>query len=130
MLVCMINCVFEDGDKANLRHAVADAVVIKDGKILMVKRSAKLIADPGKWALPGGFMSRDESVIECVEREVYEETGWKVKGTTLFSITDRPEDPGSDRQNICFTYFCEATEKTGKPDWETEELQWLSLIHI
>jgi len=30
----MINCEFENGDKASLRHVVVDNLVLKDGKIL------------------------------------------------------------------------------------------------
>jgi bifunctional NMN adenylyltransferase/nudix hydrolase len=60
-----------------------DAVLICGGHILMVKRRA----EPGKglWALPGGYLNAntDKSVIDCVLRELREETGIKVPAPVL-----------------------------------------------
>lgn len=54
-----------------------DAVVFGfDGKalhILLIERG--LEPYKGSWALPGGFMKIDETVEECVARELKEETG-------------------------------------------------------
>ena len=51
----MINCKFEDGNKANLRHVVLDAIILKDDSVLMVKRTKKL-KEGGKWGLVGGYL--------------------------------------------------------------------------
>jgi len=34
----------------------------------------------GKWEFPGGKMMKNESIIESIEREIYEELSIKVKG--------------------------------------------------
>jgi ADP-ribose pyrophosphatase YjhB (NUDIX family) len=81
----MINCTFENGNKANLRHTVVDTIVIKDGKILLVKRNKKLI-EGGKWGLTGGYMELNETIVEAAKREVYEESGWEIKDLTLIAI--------------------------------------------
>ena len=49
------------------------AVVIKDGKVLLVKRGV----DPNKglWAIPGGSLKLGETLQEGAEREIMEETG-------------------------------------------------------
>lgn len=49
------------------------AVVISDGKVLLVKRGK----DPGRgyWAIPGGGVELGESLAEAAEREIKEETG-------------------------------------------------------
>jgi 8-oxo-dGTP diphosphatase len=49
------------------------AVVIKDGKVLLVKRGV----DPkkGLWAIPGGSLKLGETLQEGAEREIMEETG-------------------------------------------------------
>ena len=58
--------------------------VIKDKKILLVKeRSNK------KWTLPGGWADVCESGKEGIEREVFEESGFKVNATKLVTIKDR-----------------------------------------
>jgi 8-oxo-dGTP diphosphatase len=125
----MINCEFEDGGKVSLRHAVVNSLVLKDNKILLVKRSAKLL-EGGKWGLAGGFMDRDETLKEAAEREIFEETGWRVKNIQLLTIIDKPSSQREDRQNISFVYFCTATEKTGEADWESDEQKWFPLTEL
>lgn len=122
----MINCKFENGGKANLRHVVVDTLVLKDGKILLVKRHKKL-SESEKWGLAGGFMERNERIVEAAAREVLEETGWTVKDMTLMRVIDNPSRPAEDRQNIAFIYFGAAAKKTGEADWESHEQKWFDL---
>lgn len=122
----MINCEFEDGGKANLRHAVVNSLVLKDGKVLLVKRSAKML-EGGKWALAGGFVDLDETLKQAAAREILEETGWSVKDIQLLTIIDNPVSQREDRQNISFVYFCNAVEKIGEADHESDEQKWFDL---
>ncbi len=122
----MITCKFEEYGEALLRHAVVDAILVKDDKLLLVKRSKKLI-EGGKWALPGGYIDRDESIREAIKREVLEETGYQVKNTILFTITDDIKGVKKDRQNISFVFICQIGELVSKPDWEVEEARWFEL---
>jgi 8-oxo-dGTP pyrophosphatase MutT (NUDIX family) len=65
------------------------AAVIWDShrqKILLTRR-----ADNGKWCLPGGGMESGESAAEAVEREVFEETGLRVRPTRLIGIYTSPD---------------------------------------
>lgn len=119
----MIKCTFENGNENSLRHAVVDNLVLKDGKILLVKRTGKIL-EGNKWGLVGGFVERDETLEGAVKREVTEETGWEVKNIKLLKINDSPNRPKEDRQNIAFVYTCEVTKKTGKADWESDEQKW------
>ena len=125
----MINCEFENGDKVLLRHVVVDNLVIRDNKILLVKRIGKLL-EGGKWGLVGGFVERDETIKEAAEREILEETGYKVKEITLLRIIDSPNRPAEDRQNISFVNFCVASEKVGVPDNESEKQEWFDLSSL
>lgn len=58
-----------------------DAVVVQSGHVLLVKRGAA----PGKglWALPGGFVNQNESLLESAIRELLEETKLKVAKNVL-----------------------------------------------
>jgi len=123
----MITCTFEDGSKASLRHAIIDALVLKENRILLVKRSEKLSKEPGKWAVVGGFVNRDENLRQTAEREIREETGYKVKDITFLYVSDKTNAPGDDRQNIKFVFFCTAVEKEGEHDWEESETKWFDL---
>jgi 8-oxo-dGTP diphosphatase len=122
----MLTCKFENGYEASLRHAVVDALVLRGSEILLVKRTGKLL-EGGKWALPGGYVERDETLKMAVAREIKEETGFTVSDITLLTIRDNPDRPKEDRQNISFVYFCAATESNGNSDWEVDDLQWFPL---
>jgi ADP-ribose pyrophosphatase YjhB (NUDIX family) len=125
----MINCAFENGNPASLRHVVADVLVLKDNKLLMVKRAAKML-EGGKWGLVGGFAERDELVVETAAREVLEETGWQVTNLKLLTINDQSNRPGEDRQNVAFVFFGQATAKTGEPDDESDDQQWFGFDEL
>lgn len=59
----------------------ADAIVIKSGHVLLIKRKFH----PGKdlLALPGGFLKQDETLETCAIRELKEETGIRVDKPVL-----------------------------------------------
>jgi len=72
----------------------ADAVVIsfngKSLEILLIQRGIEPYK--GCWALPGGFMKMDETIEQCTERELEEETSLKgvyLKQFGCFSTVDR-----------------------------------------
>lgn len=124
----MITCQFEDGNKASLRHAIVHPLVINENnQILLVRRAPKLL-EGGKWSFPSGFVDRDETLEECVKREVMEEAGWEVKVISLISVVDNPNRPNDgERQNICFNYLCKPVKKVGESDWEVTEQKWFDL---
>lgn len=73
-----------------------DAVVVQSGHILLVKRGDM----PGKglWALPGGFLNQEETMLDGAIRELKEETKIKVpvpvlkgsiKGSKTFDAPNR-----------------------------------------
>jgi ADP-ribose pyrophosphatase YjhB (NUDIX family) len=59
--------------------------VFQDEKILLVKE----INDGGKWTLPGGWVDVNEPPSYAVEKEVREESGFKVKAQRLVMVLDR-----------------------------------------
>lgn len=62
-------------------HVTVDTVVIQSGHVLLVKRKAQ----PGKglFALPGGFISHDERLVNAAIRKLKEETKIKVPAPVL-----------------------------------------------
>jgi ADP-ribose pyrophosphatase len=58
-------------------RAAVGAVVIEEGRILLVKR--KYPPQKGKWAIPGGSVNLGETLQAAAEREVMEETGLIIK---------------------------------------------------
>jgi 8-oxo-dGTP diphosphatase len=51
----------------------------RDGKFLMLKRSLTDSFQPGLWECPGGRVHDNETFIESLVRECYEETGLTVE---------------------------------------------------
>jgi len=58
----------------------------KREKVLLTQR-----ADNGRWCLPGGGMDSGESVAQACEREVWEETGLRVRLTRLVGVYSNPD---------------------------------------
>jgi 8-oxo-dGTP diphosphatase len=58
-------------------RAAVGAVVMRGGKVLLVKRSNA--PQKGKWAIPGGSVKLGETLKEAAEREIMEETGLTIK---------------------------------------------------
>jgi 8-oxo-dGTP pyrophosphatase MutT (NUDIX family) len=54
--------------------------VIHDGRgrIFVQRRSETRSLFPGAWDLVGGHLEPGEEILDCLEREVGEETGWSV----------------------------------------------------
>lgn len=59
-----------------------DAVVTQSGHVLLIER--KFAPGKGLWALPGGFLNQEERILDCVIRELKEETKIKVPVPVLY----------------------------------------------
>lgn len=70
------------------------AVVVDEdkGKVLVLKRSKKEKFHTGAYDLPGGHMDKGESVAECLEREIKDETGLKVEVGNILAIREYPKE--------------------------------------
>jgi len=126
----MIICIFENNNKASLRHVTLNAIVIKDNQVLLGKRgtlNGKPILESGKWGLLGGFFERDENLVQAVKREVMEESGWKIEDLQLLRINDNPQRPKEDRQNVDIIFFAKAIQQVKTFDEEIKELKWFDL---
>jgi 8-oxo-dGTP diphosphatase len=88
-------------NKPSQLKVAVDAIVFgyskQDGvSVLLIQR--KYEPFKGQWAIPGGFISEDESLEEAVERELFEETGIKVNYLEqLYTFGEPKRDP---RQRI------------------------------
>ena len=125
----MINCTFETGSRASLRHVVVHAVVERDGALLLVRRAPHLL-EGDKWGLPGGFLDRDESLSDGVLRELREETGWDGQVSALMRINSRPDRPREDRQNVAFDFVVTPLRRVGEPDGESPAVEWVPIDRL
>lgn len=63
----------------------SSAIILKDNKILLIRRSNYTPAFPKHWACPGGRAEPNESPEQNVIREVKEEINLEFKPTKLFA---------------------------------------------
>lgn len=106
----------------------ADAVVITQNeprKVLLIERGGEPFK--GCWAFPGGFMNMDETLEECVVRELKEETGLvvtEVKPIGSYSRVDR--DPRGRTITIAYLILVEE-ELPVKGQDDAKQAKWWPL---
>ena len=106
------------GRHAN-RGVSIDAVVIRDGRILLIKRGSEPYR--GMWALPGGYVEWDESVEDTVRREVKEETGLEVADMKLIGVFSRPCRHPKQTINIAYLVNADGEAKAGD---DAADIDW------
>jgi ADP-ribose pyrophosphatase YjhB (NUDIX family) len=106
----------------NNRGTSIDAVIIKEDKILLIKRGANPFK--GFWALPGGYVEWDESVEDAVKREVQEELGVIIESSRLIGVYSKPERHPKQVINMAHAVSISGTPTAGD---DALESQWFSL---
>src|ERR1700733_9281014 len=62
-------------------------VVVRGADVLLIRRGREPML--GAWSLPGGVLEVGETTAEGVAREVWEETGLKVRPVEMIATLDR-----------------------------------------
>ena len=108
--------------------------VIKDGKVLMIQRNEEECPEAHlKWELPGGKVNFDETPQKSVERELYEETGVKVKVNNLLPNVQVNywEYPCGRQQTLVFCFVCEFMEENPvDKDHQVGKITWVPLEKV
>ena len=83
----------------------ADALVVCGGHILLIERGGEY--GRGLYALAGGFLDQNETLLECALRELYEETGLVIDQNTLNAqhTFDAPDRSARGRTVTTVFYF-------------------------
>lgn len=76
------------------------AVVLRDDAILLIRRGREPLL--GAWSLPGGALELGEAMAEGVVREIFEETGIRVRPVEIVATLDRIVR--DDQQRVRFHY--------------------------
>ncbi|MCX8206040.1 MAG: NUDIX hydrolase [Candidatus Micrarchaeota archaeon] len=109
-----------------MRRIAADAVILRKGSILLVKR--KNAPFRGMLALPGGMLGQGETLEECVVRETREETGLLVRPTRLIGIYSSPKrDP---RGTVSAVFACTVAGGRLKAGSDASSVQWVRLRQL
>lgn len=90
----------------------ADTVIVIDGNLLLVKRKNKPYQ--GMWVFAGGKVEADETVEECLHREVREETNLTIYSKKLLGVYSKPDrDPRGRTIAVAYLCFCKGTAWAG-----------------
>jgi len=122
-------------------HEVAiTAIIVKDGKYLITRRSANKKRFPSMWTVPGGKLETDDYIFEkkdthsywynvlekTLRREVKEEVGLEIKNITYVTSLATLHEGGYPSLVISCLADYKGGEVTLKED-ETDEFAWVSL---
>lgn len=100
-------------------RVAARGACFRDGKILLVRE----LTD-GKWAMPGGWCDVNQSAGRCVEREIWEESGYTARAVKLAAVWDRSLHGHSPYPFSIYKMFfvCELTGGAPRTSAETSEV--------
>lgn len=101
------------------------AFVVKDGKLLIIKRADDEIHEPGIWELPGGRLYPGEDPRDGLKRETKEETGLEVEVKNPLNVQHFQRDDGQWITMIIF--LCEPQNKDTSISKEHSESEWVEI---
>ena len=123
-----------------LHRVVATAIIHKDGKYLIVKRSPTKKVMPGKWTVPGGGLEATDyisspkttsdawyfAVENSLKREIKEEVGLEVGEINyLLSLTFiRPDN----MPVVTLSYYCDWKSGEVKLNEENIDYKWVTFV--
>ncbi|MDQ2935249.1 MAG: NUDIX domain-containing protein [Chloroflexota bacterium] len=114
---------------------VAGLILDSSGRAFVHRRSWSREFLPGGWDVAGGHVDPGETLLEALEREVWEETGWRVVGSPqLAYVADwsiDETDPGSGRRE--FDFLVDVAGDLAQPRLERPqhiEFRWIGFDEI
>jgi ADP-ribose pyrophosphatase YjhB (NUDIX family) len=107
---------------ATPRCAVRGAV-FRDDRILMVRETTD-----GRWSVPGGWCDVNQTARQCIEREIWEESGYTTRATKLVSMWDRGRHghPPLPFTIYIMFFICEMTGGAPRPSIETTDIEFFA----
>ena len=110
-----------------------DAVVftVKEGRpaVLLIKRKYDPFA--GRWALPGGFVEMEESLLASAARELFEEAGLSnVPLDQMHTFGDPGRDPRGRSISVAFLGIVDWRIQTPRADDDADDVAWTPVTRL
>lgn len=87
------------------QHVATRAIIRKEGKVLLLRRSAGREAILGKYELPGGKVAYGEQPEDGLKRCIKEATGLSAQTTQLFDVLTYVDRDDRDTQYVFILYL-------------------------
>lgn len=111
---------------------VVTAVLIKNKKILILKRGNRVRTYKGKWACVSGYLEENEKPLQRAIKEIEEETGLKSNEITLIKKAE-PIEFYDEKEKVKWRihpFLFETKREKINIDWEHTEYRWISKDEI
>lgn len=102
------------------------ALIFRRGSILLVERGREPLK--GYWSLPGGLVETGELLGDAIQREVFEETGLRVKPVEKFEIFERIMRDASGRAEyhyVLVDYVCKVVGGELRAGDDVNRVEWV-----
>ncbi len=110
-----------------LPRVAVGAIVLKDGKVLLVKRGHPPAVD--FWSIPGGALRLGESLERAAEREVFEETGVVIRARKPiypFDVIIRDREGKIKYHYVILDFIGDYVSGTLHPADDVTDARWFS----
>ena len=104
------------------REITTMCAVLNENKVLMINRTKSWKG----WAFPGGHLENGESIIGCVKREIFEETGIVLENPIFKGITNI-YNTVSHKRHIIYNFVCNKYTGTVKTYCDEGKIQWINI---
>jgi 8-oxo-dGTP diphosphatase len=102
------------------------ALIFRRGSVLLVERGREPLK--GYWSLPGGLVETGEKLEQALQREILEETGLRIKRTSMFEIFERIMQDASGRAEyhyVLVDYVCTAAAGAPRAGDDVSRVAWV-----
>ncbi len=106
------------------------AVIVKDGKILLVKRANE--PKRLKWSIPGGLVNEGETLAEALKREIMEECGLEISVGDVACVSEEivTEDGEIKFHYVIIDFYAEITGGNLEVGSDALEARWVDINEL
>ena len=124
----------KDHAKNKTHIILVNAVVEKDGKILISQRSHDEPHEPGKWTIPGGKVEKTKgNVFNIIEKtlsdEIMEEVGIEITDKTKL-LTNNTFIRSTGQHVVALVFLCHWKSGKARPLEDTVDTKWITINEL
>ena len=109
-------------------NGVLGIIINSNNQILLTKRT-----DIPIWCLPGGNIEYRENPKKAIIREIFEETGFKVKIVKINGVYERMDFEHvrkDNKQFTCQVFTCKILKSNFKPNGEVSKIKFFDMSRL